>query len=342
MKGRAKRPFLAGVAALVAASLIPPSALASNATITGTNTIRVTASANETNRILVIYTPASDIYTITDSAANLTSSGLCMTVDTHTVNCPGTGIRTIDVDVGRAGDSAELDRRTIPVAITGRLTGDSGDDTLIGSNAPEDVQGGSGRDLINGNGGADDMRGGSGVDTLLYPPERSTLFVTVGSINDNDGNELDQTGTRRDTVRGDIEAVTGGAGGDTLIGDRSAETLIGGDGNDFLAGLGGDDSLFGLLGDDFLSGGDGNDTARGFFGNDRVLGGPDGDRLVGGADNDFVRGKKGRDVMKGNTGLDLINAKDGTRDVKINCGPGARAQEGAKRDKRKDPRAKSC
>jgi hypothetical protein len=80
--------------------------------------IRVTASANETNRILVTYTPASDIYTITDSAANLTSSGLCMAVDSHTVNCPGTGIKTIDVDVGRANDSAELDRNTIQVSAT--------------------------------------------------------------------------------------------------------------------------------------------------------------------------------------------------------------------------------
>ena len=265
-----------------------------------------------------------------------------MAVDSHTVNCPGTGIRTIDVDVGRASDSAELDRRTIPVGITGRLTGDSGDDSLIGSNAAEDFQGGSGRDLINGNGGADDMRGGSSIDMLLYPPDRSTLFVTVGFGNDNDGNELDQTGARRDTVRGDIEAVTGAAGGDTLIGDRSAETLIGGDGNDFLAGQGGGDSLFGLLGDDFLSGGEGNDTARGYFGIDRVLGGPGNDRLIGGADNDVVRGKKGVDVMKGNTGVDAINAKDGTRDVKINCGPGPGAQERAKRDKRKDPRARSC
>ena len=342
MKGRTKKALLASVAALAAALLITPSAIASNATITGTDTIRVTASANETNRILVTYALGSDIYTITDSAANITSSGLCMAVDSHTVNCPGTGIKTIDVDVGRASDSAELDRRTIPIAIAGKLTGDSGDDTLTGSNAAEDIQGGSGKDLINGNGGADDMRGGSSTDMLIYPPERSTLLVTVGFGNNDDGNELDQTGTRRDTVRGDIEAVTGAAGGDTLIGDRSAETLIGGDGNDLLAGQGGGDTLFGLLGDDLLSGGDGNDTARGFFGNDRVLGGPDNDRLVGGADNDFVRGKKGQDVMKGNTGIDSIGAKDGNRDVKINCGPGPGAQEWAKRDKRLDPRARSC
>jgi Ca2+-binding RTX toxin-like protein len=343
MQGAMKRALLAAIAVLSATLLSASSAIASNATIIGTDTIKVTATANETNRILVTYASGSDIYTITDSAANITASGLCAAVDSHTVTCPGPGITTIDVDVGRANDSAELDRTTIPTAVTGKLVGDSGNDTLLGANGPGDIQGGTGRDLIDGRNGADDIQGGSNTDTLLYPADRTTtLFVTVGSGNNNDGNELDQTGSRRDTVHGDVEGVTGAAGGDILIGDRSAETLIGGDGNDFLAGQGGGDALFGLLGDDLLSGGDGNDTARGFFGNDRVLGGPGNDRLIGGADNDFVRGKKGIDVMKGNTGIDAINAKDGTRDVKINCGPGPNGLEGAKRDKRRDPRPRSC
>jgi Ca2+-binding RTX toxin-like protein len=337
-----KKALVAGFAALGMTLVAAPSALASNATITG-DTIRVTASPNEINRVLVTYASGTDIYTVTDTGANITASGLCAAVDSHNVSCPGTGIKTVDVDVGRGDDSAELDRMTIPAAVAGKLNGSSGNDTLVGSNGPDDIQGGSGRDLIDGKNGADDIQGGSNTDMLLYPAERATaIFVTIGSGNNNDGNELDQTGSRRDTVHGDIESVTGAAGGDTLIGDRSSETLIGGDGNDLLAGQGGGDTLFGLLGDDLLSGGDGDDTARGFFGNDRVLGGPDNDRLVGGADNDFVRGKKGRDVMKGNTGIDFIGAKDGTRDVKINCGPGLNSQEAAKRDKRLDPRPRSC
>jgi hypothetical protein len=36
--------------------------------------------------------------------------------------------------------------------------------------------------------------------------------------------------------------------------------------------------------------------------------------------------------MKGKTGVDRINARDGTRDVKISCGPGPRRLEAAKRD----------
>jgi Ca2+-binding RTX toxin-like protein len=337
-----KKAMLAGMTALGAALLLAPSASGSTATIIGTDTVKVTASENEVNRILVTYAPDSDLYTITDSAAVIAAGGLCVIVDSHTVECPGTGITTVDVDVGRANDTAELDRRTIPTTVTGKLNGDRGDDILTGSNGPGSIQGGSGRDRIDGKDGADDIRGGSNTDALLYPADRGTLFVTVGSGNNNDGNELDQTGTRRDTVHGDIEAVTGAIGGDLLIGDISAETLTGGDGNDILVGQGGGDTLFGLLGDDLLSGGDGNDTARGFFGSDRVLGGSGNDRVIGGPDNDFVRGKRGRDVMKGNTGVDAINAKDGIRDVKINCGPGPRRLEWAKRDKRLDPRPRSC
>jgi Ca2+-binding RTX toxin-like protein len=337
-----KKARLAGIAALGVTIVAAPSALASNATITG-DTIRVTASPNEINRVLVTYASGTDIYTVTDEGANITASGLCAAIDSHNVSCPGTGIKTVDVDVGRGNDSAELDRLTIPTAVEGKLDGDRGNDILLGANGPDDIRGGSGRDLIDGRNGADDIHGGSNTDMLLYPADRTTaLFVTVGSGNNNDGNELDQTGSIRDTVHGDVEGVTGAAGGDILIGDRSAETLIGGDGNDFLAGQGGGDALFGLLGDDLLSGGDGNDTARGFFGNDRVLGGPGNDRVIGGADNDYVRGKAGIDVMKGNTGIDAINAKDGTRDLKINCGPGPRSQEWAKRDKRLDPRPRSC
>jgi Ca2+-binding RTX toxin-like protein len=334
---------LAGVLALCATLLLAPPAIASNATITGTDTIKVTASANEVNRILITHAAGPDTYTIADSAATITASGLCTAIDSHSVTCPGTGITRIDVDAGRANDRVELSRGTIPVAIEGVLKGDSGDDTVLGANGVDDISGGQGRDVIDGRDGADDLNGGSNTDMLLYPAERATtLFVTVGSGNNNDGNELDQTGSRRDTVHGDIEGVTGASGGDILIGDRSRETLVGGNGNDFLAGQGGGDTIFGLLGDDLLSGGDGNDTARGYFGNDRVLGGPDDDRLVGGADNDFVRGKKGVDAMKGNTGIDRLNAKDGTRDLKINCGPGPKRLESAKRDKRLDPRRRSC
>jgi hypothetical protein len=41
------------------------------------------------------------------------------------------------------------------------------------------------------------------------------------------------------------------------------------------------------------------------------------------------------------SGIDRRRAKDGTRDVKIKCGPGPNKAESAKRDKHLDPRARS-
>ncbi len=46
--------------------------------------------------------------------------------------------------------------------------------------------------------------------------------------------------------------------------------------------------------------------------------------------------------MKGKNGIDRINARDGARDVKISCGPGPKRLEGAKWDRRLDPRPRSC
>ena len=70
-----------------------------------------------------------------------------------------------------------------------------------------------------------------------------------------------------------------------------------------------------------------------------ALGGSDNDLMAGGSGNDLLVGKKGFDALNGQSGNDRLLAKDGERDKKINCGPGA---DGAKRDKKFDPRTKSC
>jgi Ca2+-binding RTX toxin-like protein len=338
-----KKALLVGITAVGAILFTAPAAAGSTATITGGDTIKITATPSQTNRILVTYSQATDLYTVKDDASTITASGLCAAVDAHTVTCPGAGIKTIDANAGRRDDTLELDRATIPTAIEGKLNGGSGRDAIRGANGADSVKGGRGNDLLNGNDGADEIEGGSGADALAYPPERTTaLTVTIGSGRDDDGNELDQTGSRRDDVHGDIEVLTGAAGPDTLIGDGTGEALIGGDGPDSLFGERGNDVLRGDAGDDILKGDTGNDLARGSLGNDRLLGGPDGDRLLGGAGNDFIRGKKGADVMKGKSGNDRINAKDGTRDIKIKCGPGNNSQESAKRDKKLDPKPRSC
>jgi Ca2+-binding RTX toxin-like protein len=335
------RKFI-GAATVAAFLAVAPSALAATASSSATR-ITVNGQGSERNQVKIAYDMLGDVYTITDPAG-ITPSAPCVVVDPNTVTCPGAGITTLTVNAGNGNDSVELDRATIPVTKAGDIDGGGGDDTLGGANGDDTVTGGSGRDQINGFFGSDTLRGGGSSDTLSYADRTSSVNVTVGSGNNQDGGAQDrsQTGNRLDTVAGDFETVIGGSGPDVLRGDRSAENLVGMSGNDVLGGDRGADALLGLLGDDILEGGDGNDVLRAAAGNDVLLGMDDDDRLAAGPGNDFLFGGFGSDVLKGKSGIDRLRAKDGTRDVKINCGPGPNSRESAKRDKRLDPRARGC
>jgi hypothetical protein len=333
---------LLGVTGMVAVFAIAPAAQASTATSTATR-VTVNGQGSERNQIRIGYETVGDLFRITDTAG-VTPTAPCVVVDANTVTCPATGITDITVNGNSGDDDVELDRATIPVTVSGDIDGDNGNDTLLGANGDDSLSGGGGRDTVNGFFGSDTLRGGSSADVLTYADRASSISVTVGSRNNDDGNGQDrsQTGNKLDTVAGDFETIIGGSGPDVLRGDRSAENLVGGSGNDILGGDRGADALIGLLGDDILEGGDGDDTLRAAAGDDLLLGMDDDDRLAAGPGNDFLFGGFGSDVLKGKGGIDRLRAKDGTRDVKINCGPGSNARESAKRDKRLDPRAKSC
>jgi Ca2+-binding RTX toxin-like protein len=358
-KGSMKTRLAAGAIGMLATLAMAPSALASTATVLNANTVRVFESGNEVNKVSVSYDAGTDLYTVVDSAANLTPSGTCLAVDAHTATCPGAGIKTISVDTDDMADSIAMDLNTIPSTVLGNLdggsgndavsghgtlTGGSGNDGIVGSSLADNARGGSGRDQIDPGDGLDDIFGGSSTDAVGYPANRATpVNVTVGSGNFNDGGIEDQgSNGRRDTVHGDVEVVIGTQQADLIAGDSSSETLIGGVGNDVLDGNRGNDTLLGLEGDDILVGDEGSDLLRGWTGADRLFGGRGNDRVSGGPDGDFVVGNSGHDILKGKSGIDFLRAKDGTRDFRIKCGPGNNRAEGATRDKRLDPRAKSC
>ena len=353
-----KNGLLTGTISLAVALAFAPGALASTVTVTGGNTVRVLESGDQANSIGVSYDGLTDLYTVTDSASNLTPSGTCTAVDAHTATCPGAGIKTLSVDTDAQADSIGMDLSSIPTTVLANFDGGSGDDTvtghgsleggsgndrLFGSPLADTSRGGSGRDLVDGGDGPDDLVGGSGTDTLVYPASRTTAVnVTVGSGNGNDGGVEDQGSGKRDTTHGDIETVIGTVAGDLIAGDSSSETLIGGAGNDVLSGNNGSDTLLGLEGDDVLVGGSGHDLLRGWLGADRLFGGPDGDRISGGPDGDVVVGNRGSDILKGKGGIDALFAKDGTHDLRIKCGRGSNRAEFATRDKHLDPRPRSC
>jgi Ca2+-binding RTX toxin-like protein len=335
------KALLVGACVAATALAAVPQALASSVTISGGSRLNVNAAGNERNDFSIRLDSGADAYIVSD-AAGITANGACDPVNPDTATCPAAGIGSITVNAGGGSDETLLDAATIPATVEADLDGGTGNDRLFGSGAADALDGDSGNDILDGGPGADDLRGGSNADVLSYTSRGEPLFVTVGSGEDNDGGATDQTGSRRDTVRGDIEQVLGGSGGDTILGDGSPDSLVGGGGADRLFGLSSSDHLDGGIGNDRLSGGHGGDRLFGGADSDALGGGAQGDLLSGGGGNDILVGKKGVDAMNGKAGFDRINAHDGGRDHKINCGSGNNKRESAKRDKRLDPRGRSC
>lgn len=96
------------------------------------------------------------------------------------------------------------------------------------------------------------------------------------------------------------------AGDDIIFGGAGADTILGDKGNDFISGGDGNDSVVGDDGADLLSGGDGNDSLFGADGDDRIQGGPGDDVLYGDAGDDTIFGAVGNDKIFGSAGNDRL------------------------------------
>ena len=204
-------------------------------------------------------------------------------------------------------------------AVGGRVGGtiylDAGNDTLMGGDFAERVDGGAGRDEIDGAGGNDIfvIRNGDGQDVIdggtgidLYDARALTAGVMV-NLTVGEARSAGQT----DLLTG-IERAFGGAGNDRMTGEAGDNLLRGGAGNDQLTGLDGDDRLYGETGRDGLFGGNGND---------RLDGGDLIDTLDGGAGNDRLQGSYDVDVMTGGAGSDRFVFEEFDEFVSI-LGPG--------------------
>jgi Ca2+-binding RTX toxin-like protein len=168
------------------------------------------------------------------------------------------------------------------------LSGENGNDTILGSNGNDTILGGNGNDAVNGGAGNDSLLGQAGNDTL------------AGGL----GNDT----------------LSGGEGLDFLTGNEGDDLLDGGAGNDTLRGMDGNDTLLGQAGDDVLNGMDGDDSISGGVGRDQISGGAGDDTLDGGRNDDTINGNSGNDKIRGDHGNDLINA--GTGSDTVNGGDG--------------------
>lgn len=182
------------------------------------------------------------------------------------------------------------------------VSGQLGDDALIGSEIGDELIGGGGVDSLRGGKGRDHLTPGPGGGEAIGGEGRDTLAVAGDDdwkINDA---RVRLVQADEITTLGSIElaAVTGGpgsnlisggsftgnlrlkgrGGGDLLQAGEGDDRILGGDGNDFVQAGSGDDELEGGTGDDSLSGESGNDELSGGGGDDTCRGGPGADSFV--------------------------------------------------------------
>ena len=124
------------------------------------------------------------------------------------------------------------------------ITGSSFNDTLIGDNGANIINGGLGDDTLEGLGGADTFIGGGGNDTVTYVHSTTNVAVSLTTGLSGFSPSGDAAG---DTFSG-ITNLVGTNFNDQLIGDANNNTLNGGAGNDVLEGMGGSDILIGGAG----------------------------------------------------------------------------------------------
>jgi trimeric autotransporter adhesin len=157
-----------------------------------------------------------------------------------------------------------------------QLTGTSGNDTLIGDETGNPIQGLEGDDTLLGMGGDDSMSGQEGNDTLDGGTGSDEMYGGLGNdvyYRDDSGDFIEEFADEgTDEVRSSIsytlpttssnslENLTLLAGATTGTGNSGDNVIVGNSGNNTLTGNGGHDTLDGGGGTDTLSGGAGNDT----------------------------------------------------------------------------------
>jgi len=130
------------------------------------------------------------------------------------------------------------------------LRGSSSADRIIGTDGPDVIAAGPGNDVINSGRGDDVICAGGGNDVVIGGAGQDIVWGDV-EINQQNLDEVVDSGNDR---------LQGGGGIDALYGNNGDDQLNAGSGNDYLSGGDGDDTLDGGIGFDVLDGGDGTDT----------------------------------------------------------------------------------
>ncbi len=230
--------------------------------------------------------------------------------------------------------------------IMATITGNFGDDALLGTASNDRFIGSAGNDRFIGSSGNDTILGGAGTDIVDYSNLGQAVSVGIaGAV---------QKGTRGTDKVEKVETIIGATGQSNIIDASTASSnisiaadltrqnqvvvfgiansqpltfgvenfinVIGTSGNDTITGNGlsnflqgdkGNDIINGNGGSDVLIGGAGNDFINGGDGNDGALGGAGDDNLIGGFGNDVFDGGAGNDTVTGGGNLDVLTGGAG-------------------------------
>ncbi len=228
-----------------------------------------------------------------------------------------------NVTIRGAGDSDFLDFTGVTLTDITAINGGMGNDTIIGSDDDNVINGGDGSDRLSGGLGFDTIDGGGG-DNILNGGGDDDIFLvgtktSVNTYNGGAGFDIIQ-GNADDAV---IVLTTGSLSGiEQILSGGFATTIAGTAGVDIIDlrpvdipdgeialidGRDGNDTIYGTNAD-VNSGSTGADTIVGGTGDDRIFGGSGDDIIEGGADFDYLDGGAGFDTINGNAGDDTIVA----------------------------------
>jgi Ca2+-binding RTX toxin-like protein len=397
------RTSLLVVAVLSAVALaVPAMAKAATVSVSATGTLTILADAGNVSDNLTV-TPGAT-YLVSDPGG-VTGDGLAclpLPLDPTTVECSGT-IERMNATLDGGADSFAASSVSIPVVATGgagadTITTGSGADDLDGGADDDQLTGGIGNDGLTGSEGDDSLVGGDGSDTYVFATASVAQSDTLTELS-NEGTDLlnfaglvasdpvsvnlASAGTLLGSHTGrslsvavlgqaaNFENVTGGGGGDSLVGNDTDNALSGGAGNDQLTGRQGADTLQGGADTDTfiaLNVTDGGDSMSDSAGandhadysartgtltltldgaaNDGL--GAEGDNLGAGIDDltggsaalgDTITGNATANILVGNIGGDIMNGGDGADTVLgganndiLQGGPGADTVNGGLND----------
>lgn len=201
--------------------------------------LRVQAPTGQNNTITLIGTPGSVI--TVQSPSGLAGAAQCQPVAADRVVC-ASGFTSFQVESNDGNDTVRNE-----TSLPGKVFAGAGNDNVTDGPGNQTIDLGAGNDIAFVGLGRDIVIGGAGIDGANYATR--TVPVTVNlDASANDG----QPG-EGDTIRTDVENVTGGSAADKLIGSAVANVLLGREGNDTLTGNAGSDTA---------NGGSGSDTCQ--------------------------------------------------------------------------------